>query len=193
MSNLSKRVRVVFTLSVLLNVLLLGLAAGQGYKMMMDEPKPWDEVKENLAPETRDLLKSTLRARIGEIKPVFQSMREQKKALEAVLMADTFDSDAFEAVAKNIRGLEEKIDDHKLETVRALASQLPAVERRKMAKRFVQVLTEGGSRGKKHGDHSNGGDERRDGSERHEQQGQRFDGVPGGNFSRDGYPPQPKE
>ena len=151
MSSMSKKIKIVFTFSVLLNVLLLGVSAGYALKRYTYEP--WSEMKETLAPETRELLRTTLKERLQEARPRIQAYREARSELEAVLTAKIFDEKAYALAAKRMIDLGGDISAHKMETIRTLASALPVEERRKMAQKFVRVLSGKGPREhREHGD-----------------------------------------
>lgn len=132
------KMKVSLSLSLILNVLLLGVIAGDAARRYQD--RPWNEFKEQLAPETRALMKKTFEEKRQRIRQNRQITSEMKVDLEKILTAEEFDPAAFETSAKAFLDFNRKISDDKLKTINAMAQELPLEERKKVSKKFISIL-----------------------------------------------------
>ncbi len=136
---MSKTAKIIFTLSLILNALFLGLFSGQLYHVK-HEPRPWDEMKAALAPETLTLMKATFKEKGKDVFPLFREADQKKKAMRDVIVAPEFDPQAFDALAVDLSGLNNRLMDHRLVTIKSILSRLPQAEREKMADHTVERL-----------------------------------------------------
>lgn len=149
--------KILFTLSVVLNLVLLGVVGGHMAKRYHDTP--WNEMKETLAPQTRDLLKASFEGKREKIHALMREMREKKKNMEAIFSAPEFDVAAFDAAVADWQEFNKNTTQGKMESFKAIMAQLPQEERAKLAPRFVNVLTgsmdrkDKGKHAKPHHDH----------------------------------------
>ena len=148
MSNMSKRMKVIFTFSLLFNLILFGLVGGHLYHRSQ-EVRPWAAWKGRLTPETHALMKETFHKSRADIKGIFTEVKEKKTVLEAVYGAEVFDPQAYDAAAADLQQLGMKISKHKLDTFKGLAGQLPQSERQILAQKLSKIVL--GRHGKRHG------------------------------------------
>lgn len=139
---MNQRIKIIFTVSVLLNVVLIGLAAGYAYKSWAAHP--WHKVKEQLEPETRHIVGRNFQGAFRDIRPLGDKARKVRAELIKILSADEFDEEAFEREAKKLQGLRGDMVDIKIETVKKLSRELGIDERVKLADRMVRMI--GGGR-----------------------------------------------
>ena len=132
-STIKKKVKIVLTISLLLNVLLLSMLGGQAYRSEKREGR-WHEWRESLAPETRDAMKSAFKGKKDDIKAIMDETREKMTALEEVIGAEEFDVDAYNRAAFSVQELGARVSMHRLSTFRDLLADLPQEERQKIAK-----------------------------------------------------------
>ncbi|MCB1651774.1 MAG: periplasmic heavy metal sensor [Alphaproteobacteria bacterium] len=131
-------VKVLLTVSLLLNVLLLGLACGHVYKKWHDHP--WQKTRAELSPEARSLIGRTFQATFRDIRPLGDEARKARADMVKILSADEFDGTAFDEAAARLRAVGAQIKDKKIEATKQIASELSAEERRKMAERMTSMI-----------------------------------------------------
>lgn len=153
---MKKSVKIIFTLSIILNLLLLGVMGGHVYRMK-HEHRPWDEVKESLAPETHQVFKEAFKGKGKEIVPFIRDVRQKKRAVKEVIVAEEFDSAAFDMAARELLALKESFSNSKMKFIEGVLSQLPQEERVKLADHMVEKLF-GKAPRKKGGKHKHGKD-----------------------------------
>ncbi|MCK5384886.1 MAG: periplasmic heavy metal sensor [Alphaproteobacteria bacterium] len=137
--SMSKLAKIIFTLSLILNVLFLGLVAGRVYHEA-NRQRPWDKTKEALAPETREVLKTTFKEKKKEIIPLFKDVHKKKEAMKAIIIAPEFDGEAYDALVGEFKELNSKFMEHRSATIKSIFLQLPQEERAKMAHHTVERM-----------------------------------------------------
>lgn len=143
---MTKTLKVIFTISVLLNIAFVGLVSGHYAKKM----KKWEAFHSELAPETHELIKATLKNKRDIIRQKKKTEREKLAVISGVLNAEAFDEVKFKDAIEDWREFQNGVIDGKTDTMIRIASQLPQAERQKLSKRFVHVLSGRDGR-KKHG------------------------------------------
>lgn len=144
---MSKKIRLLFTISVLLNVLLLGVSGGLVIKNSYHRPS-WDKVKEGLSPETRNLMAREFQKAHRDMKPLGEEARKARKDVMNALSRKEFSESEFDTAMERLQKAQKNIMEKKIEATKALAAELPVGERKKLAEHFS--LTFGGK-------HSRGG------------------------------------
>ncbi len=152
---MSKKIKLIFTMSILFNVLLVGSMAGGAYHMKRHTGQSWHKLKADLAPDTRDLVHATFKGKKDEIKPMFKNMREKAKAFEDILAAEEFDAEAYAVAANELTDLSVQISQYRIKMFGSIAAQLPPEERAKIAKIVAAKILgrHGGKRGGHKGKH----------------------------------------
>lgn len=146
---MNKKIKIIFTLSLVINILLLGILGGQAYRMKSGGHGSWGTLREKLTPETRVLMKQTFKDKKPEIFAIFKEVREKKNVLIKVFSAEVFNPRAYDAAARDLQQLGIKIANHKLETFKELGTQLPQEDRKVLAQKLVSiVLGKHGHKGK---------------------------------------------
>lgn len=146
---MSKRLKICFTISIVLNVLLMGSAAGIGYQMMA-AGHSWRDV--DMSPQTRNLMKNAFEEKRKRIKVVMQKIHDHRGKLQELIVAPEFDPVAFDAAMREWVVFNNSVTDGKVEFVSNLLTQLSQEERRKVSEKFVDILTGN----KKHKPHRGG-------------------------------------
>ncbi len=137
---MSRPMKIVFTASIILNVLFLGIAAGGMFHHEPREMPPWEKAKETLAPETIEVIKSTFKEKKEEIVPLFKEASQKKSAMKEVITAPEMDGDAYDALAEELKILNGKLMDHRISSIKAIFAGLPQEERAKIADHTVEKL-----------------------------------------------------
>lgn len=133
---MSKRLKVIFTLSVILNFVLIGLVVGHGYKAF--SPHHFKDV--DMSPETRATMKAALKEKHEKIRKVMHDIRAKKKNLEEVMSASEFDVNAYDTAIEDWRSYSGVLIDDKKVFFREMLLKLPQAEREKIAPKFVSIL-----------------------------------------------------
>ena len=134
---MKKSVKTIFTLSIILNLLLLGTVGGHIYRHTT-EPGSWHQIKETLAPETKKVMRETFKR--SEMFSMFREVRKKRSEIEKVLTAEEFDPAAYDIIAQEIQELNIRFSAKRLEHIKEVASKLPQEERKKLAKHAVSKL-----------------------------------------------------
>ncbi|MCK5374959.1 MAG: periplasmic heavy metal sensor [Alphaproteobacteria bacterium] len=136
---MSKPTKIIFTFSLILNILFLGVFFGQ-FHHIAKEKKPWKETKAALAPETRDVMKAMFREKGKDVFPLFRQAGQEKKAMKAVIVAKEFDGNSYDMIADEFEDLNDKLMKHRLTMIKAILSQLPQSERVKIVDHTVERM-----------------------------------------------------
>ncbi len=141
---MGKRIKILLISSLVLNVLVLGVVGGHVYKRWADHP--WHQVKQELSPETRNVVGRTFQGAFREIRPLGNDARKARAELVKVLSAKEFDGDAFDKVAQRLVDVRGDMAALKIQATKDVASQLSVEERRKMADRMAKMVGGGHER-----------------------------------------------
>ncbi len=123
--------KIILGASLITNLLLIGLIGGAVYKKWSE--RPWHEVKQQLEPETRNVVARTFQDKFREIRPIGKEARKARGELVKVMTADEFDPEAFDRAAAELTGLRDRMAEIKLQATKDILSKLPKEERAKMA------------------------------------------------------------
>src|SRR5262245_26310150 len=109
---MKKRVKTIFTISILANILLGGALAG----MIADHPRDvqWDEVKKELSPESQEMVTKMFQETWKDNSPVIRQSMDNRKYLAEVVRAEKFDPAAFDEAVKRLRGVQDLIIKKKI-------------------------------------------------------------------------------
>ena len=135
---MSKNIKILLSVSLLLNVLVIGAGAGMVYKKWSEHS--WASARQDLEPETRNLVGRTFQSAFRDIRPLGNKARRARADMVKILSAKEFDAEKFDLVAQRLSKLSRQIRDKKIEATKAIALQLSAEERRKMAKRMTDMI-----------------------------------------------------
>lgn len=144
-----KRVKIVFTASILLNVLFIGAVGGVIFNRWMD--RPWHSIKSELSPQSQHIIARTMQGAFKEARPKMREARQSKRELMRILRAEEFNAEAFETVAREMAELNAEMMENRIAITKDLAAQLPAKERAALARRLTEGFSSGGQRAEKRG------------------------------------------
>lgn len=143
---MSRTLKIFFTVSVVMNLLLLGVAGGMAYKEWSRHS--WRGEVANLAPETRNAMARAFQKTHKDIRPIGEKARRLRKEMMNILSAETFDEKKFDAAVRDFEKIQEEMMDVKIAAMKELASDLPAAERKKLAEKLSGFFDR--SRGRRH-------------------------------------------
>lgn len=145
---MSKTQKTIFTLSIILNIMLLGMTGGMAYKK--HHMPSWQSVAtQELKPETRELVQRHFEKGREEIRPLLSSMMKEREQLVALMNQEQFDEAAFNAEVARIQKIQKQISDAKANSMKELMAEIPYEERVKLTGSFVRFFT--WDRGGRHG------------------------------------------
>lgn len=151
---MNKRVKIIFTLSVILNVLLVGIIGGHAYKRIHEfDMSSWDEVKPLLAPPTRELIDKIKDEKKDRIVASIKEVRKYKTELEEIIGAPEFDNRKFNRTVRHWQDFQDRVTAGKIETIKTVARKASQEDRQKLASRFANMLM--GGHGKFNKEHNN--------------------------------------
>jgi Spy/CpxP family protein refolding chaperone len=128
--------------SLLANVLLVGFIGGHAYKRWANHP--WQSMKQDLEPETRNVVGRAFQSTFKDMKPLGDEARKQRAELLKILSAEEFDEAAFDKVAEELANTRDDMTALKIKATKDVAKVLSPEERVKMADRMVKMI--GGGR-----------------------------------------------
>ncbi|HPF78404.1 MAG TPA: periplasmic heavy metal sensor [Alphaproteobacteria bacterium] len=133
---MTKRIKIIFTLSVLLNILLAGVVAGHFIQKDRYHRPPME-----LDQQTREKMKASFEKSREEMREFFQEMRKQRDALDEIISAPEFDRAAYDTAVSDILESKGEIVRKKAVMMGGMLSDMSVEERRKMAPFIVRGLT----------------------------------------------------
>lgn len=131
-----KTLKIIFTVSLLLNLVLIGVGAGAAYKMRANfalSPQP-------VSTEVRQKLKRSMKENRAEMRPLFKQMKENKKELRTILTAEEFDASAYRKSMENILDVKDKVARQRAVSMEKVLAELSPSERQKISERFLKRM-----------------------------------------------------
>jgi uncharacterized membrane protein len=145
---MNKNLKILFTISILANVLLAGALGG----MVMDQRSkdmPWEKMKEGLSKPSQDLVTKMFQDTWKDMGSTMRQSMDNRNYLADVVRAEEFDPKAFDEAVARIRGTQNLIGDKKQEATRDLLAQLPKEDRLKLADQVANSFSWKGRHGGK--------------------------------------------
>ena len=138
MGFIQKHMKGFLVVSVLVNILLIGMVGGHVYKKWSSHP--WHEVKAQLSPESRNVVGRTFQSAFREGRPIADEARKARAEIVKVLSEDELDEEALDAAIRSMLDTREKITEIKIKAMKDVAGQLSAEDRRIMADRMARMV-----------------------------------------------------
>ncbi len=137
---MSDTLKKVLTVSILLNILLLGVLAGFINTRLHSD---WFySAAHEFNPESRHLAARIMRKTRNGLETDIRRLHKTRDDIMKVLQADDFDSLSYEHNADKLRSTQARILDTKLNATKELALALPDKERQYLAGRLAESLGE---------------------------------------------------
>lgn len=153
MSMNTKAVKVIFTVSVILNVLLLGAAGGLAYKHWNDKP-PYHAIHAEMSPEARNIVARTMQNAFRDSRADMKEARAIKKDIRAIMVAPEFDAEAFDAKAEKLHSIMSAMGHKRIDITKDLAAQLSQDDRKVLAEKFSKGFRGHDKKGSKETPHA---------------------------------------
>jgi uncharacterized membrane protein len=141
---MSKNIKILFTVSILLNVLLLGLSGGMasGWMRWHEWNKgDWDSVKSNLSPETHSIMEREFQDMRRSMKELGRESREARENIASVLSQPDYSEAALDDALQRLEAAQRNIMDHKIAATKKLVAEVSVEDRRKMAEHLSRSLS----------------------------------------------------
>lgn len=135
---MNRRMKLIFTISVLLNIVFVGVGAGLLYKFCRDLPIPGE-----MSSDARNFVARTYQKGREDVRPLIDEVKARKKKVETILLADTFDAKAYDAAVDDVLETQAKIARHRADTMSEALAQLSAEDRKKFSNSILDGLTPG--------------------------------------------------
>ena len=141
---MKRYIKILLTGSVMLNIVFIGGIGGHAYKQWSQHP--WHEVKQELSPETRNVVGRTFQSTFREIRPLGQKARKTRAEILKIFTAEEFDEEAFDKAAIKMTDTRAKMSALKIQATKNVAMKLSYEERQKMADRMARMVGGGHER-----------------------------------------------
>ena len=135
---MSKRMRLVFTISILLNIVFVAAGVGMFYRYCQDIPIPG-----TMSPDARNFVARTYQNGREEVKPLIAEVKERRKKVETILSSDNFDRKSYDAAVDDLLETQGKIARHRADTMGKALTELSDDDRKKFSKEIINGLTPG--------------------------------------------------
>ncbi len=146
---MSKKLKIVFSFSLILNLLLFGLVSGAIYKKHFSDFKAGhfehrhkmmeskiNRLVEKLPESQQQVFKDKVQQLIQSQKETKEEYLNRKQELITLFMADNFDRDTYRAKTKELNLLHQKQASQRTELISDIVSKLSPEERKHIAKAF---------------------------------------------------------
>lgn len=144
---MSKRMRLVFTASLLLNIIFFAVGIGMFYRYCQDIPIPG-----TMSPDARNFVARTYQNGREEVKPLITEVKARRQKVEDILESDNFDRKAYDAAVDDLLETQGKIARHRANTMGKALNDLSDEDRQKFSKEIINGLTPGRPRHRGHKD-----------------------------------------
>ena len=133
---MSKKIKIILTVSVVLNVLLIGVLVGMSadeYKDHRNKRAEFRSAVDKLPPEKSKLVKKTMRGLHKETRKTRNELKKTRKKINKIISAPEFDESAYDVEIENLKRLQSEIMTKFGQVTKELAAQLGQEERKVIA------------------------------------------------------------
>lgn len=135
---MSRRFKIILTISVCLNLMLLGVLGGMFYKKLQWRRGAVAIAQADFSPEGRNVVARNFRAAHRDMGDKFQQSRAKRKALVEMLKQEDFDEQAYERNVQELKTIQNDLMGRKMEMLKKLALELPPEDRQKITAKFIK-------------------------------------------------------
>ena len=135
---MTKTMKIIFTLSILINLVLIGVVGGSFYKHHKKYAHP---IPKELSAESRAELEDDMKASREKMRAQFKELKKYHGELRSVVTAEEFDIDAYNESVDRILDTKDEMGKQKAEMMGNILSKLSLEERRKVSERFLKSFT----------------------------------------------------
>lgn len=131
---MNKGMKLFFTLSIILNVMLLGIGGGMIYKHYSHSPV--EDMHAEMSPEARHIVARTMQNAFRDGRETMEQARQAKKELKDIIAAETFNADLFSVQAEKLQAIKSEMSKKRIDVTKELAAQLSQADRKILAEKF---------------------------------------------------------
>ena len=133
---MTKTTKIIFTISLILNLALIGVIAGGVYKKAKRHMPPAE-----LSLSSREMMRENIENSKKTMRADFKKMKQHRDDLEDIMLADSFDIEAYNMVVERILDAKDRIAREKSVVMGKTLAQLPLAERKKFAGHVLRSLS----------------------------------------------------
>jgi uncharacterized membrane protein len=134
---MNPRIKLLFTLSLILNVVFIGVGLGLLYRFCMDMPM---RIPGDMSPEARHFIAKTFQDGRDQTKPLIEDIKSQRTKVENIITAKEFDLKAYNAAVDDMLETRDEISRTRAKIMGEALKELPAEDRKRFAKRILDGL-----------------------------------------------------
>lgn len=134
-----RTMKIIMTLSVVLNILFIGTIGSYAYKTMQHKPQWRERIQDKLSPEGQNYMARTFQEIKAEMKNDFQDFRRLQQDMISLMEAEEFDDKAYDKLANEIAEKHMAMMAAKIKTHKQMAQDLSAEDRKLLARRLAHM------------------------------------------------------
>ena len=135
---MTHRIKIIFTISILFNVLFVGMVAGNFYHRI-NPPQAVSDIDHSI----KELIKDKMVKSGGDTRAEIKKIRAHKDSLKNIITANEFDLEAYNTVVDKILTSKNDMGRQKAEKMGEVLQSLSREERQKISKRFLKGMMGG--------------------------------------------------
>ncbi len=136
-----KKIKIILTVSILLNVLLAGIIASHTIKRAGHHTRHdimIEEFSEHLPSEKKVIIQTHIQDVENNKRELFKAIRQARKDLVEVLVANQFDPTLYQEQADKLHKIHGKMGQEMINSIKLIAENLDVKERKKLAKKLFK-------------------------------------------------------
>lgn len=146
---MSNKIRVIFTLSVMLNVLFIGIGASAVYKKHQHKQQIYSKkIPQGVSEQAREIMKNTHKQARSENKEIIQNAMQNRKDMMQIIASDDFDPQAYDEMVDKMMKDQKLLAQKKGEFVKSMMEQMNTDDRKALAHKMSGLI--GGERPRRH-------------------------------------------
>jgi len=134
---MNPRIKLFFTLSLILNVIFVGVGLGLLYRFCVDMPMP---IPADMSPEARHFIAKTFQDGREQTKPLIEKIKSKREVVEDIITAEKFDAKAYDKAVADMLETRDEISKKRASIMGEALKELPAADRERFAKRILDGL-----------------------------------------------------
>lgn len=135
---MSRTVKIIFTLSIIANLLVAGMALGHHYR------KPhgsWSaQFEEGLSPKGAEIVRTTLSGGREDFKAMMREMKAAKEEFIAAVNAPDFNEASFDQASGKVKDSVAKLTERRFSTLKKIVLALPQEDKARFADKFIRLI-----------------------------------------------------
>jgi uncharacterized membrane protein len=134
---MNPRIKLFFTLSLILNVIFIGVGLGLLYRFTMDMPV---RIPADMSPEARHFIAKTFQDGRDQTKPLIDDIKSERKKVAEIITAKDFDSKAYNEAVDRMLETRDEISRTRAKIMGEALKELPSADRERFANRILDGL-----------------------------------------------------